>query len=255
MPDDKPASGNEPKTIIAPEGKNENKGVGLSQADLDERLTKIRNQERDRNRDKLEAAQLVAKEAKEAQEAMQAEILALRESLGNKVDLPKDPAPDLTDSSVMASQFAAMQEQLQANEELRSKEMEQMRGELVAQQKLLAESDTKAQAMIDKASLMKFKEDLIAKRKVQFPALVSGDTKEEIEESIKVQLAAEEAILKVAKEQWAEENQNKVPAPLSPNSALNSNQTFADRREIAQKSPEEFAKWMAAEKVKLLKRK
>lgn len=236
---------NETQNSTSAPGKTETVKDYVSRSELEETLTRVRNQERDKLREKLEAAQNSAKTAEDQKAALAAEIESIKAAIKNKVDLPKEEAPDLTDNKVMANQFKQLQEQLAQAEMQRKEELKLLRQQLADQKKALVETEKRAQSLVQKAELERFKADLIKQKKVKFAKFISGGTKEEIIASVEAQLLEEEELRKEAREEWAKDNKANAPGPLSPNSK--ETLSFKTQLEHAKKTPQDFQKWKKAE--------
>ena len=204
----------------------------LTKADLAEALNSARTQERTKLHDDIQALK-TSEAAKQTEiEARDAEIAAL-----------KTAAEEAADSKL--SESDKVMKRLEALEASNSQSLER---EAALTLELAANKEASIE-LVRMSELGRYKAEQIASQEVELSELVAGDTREEIDKSIKKALERETALLQKYQARQQTEAQQQAQgdvarplAPAAPKQPAIGGLSHADRRDVARLNKEDYAK-------------
>ncbi len=195
----------------------------ITKADLENLLNKARTQEKSKQHDQLKKRKAELDDLRKQlaeKETSQAELAAKLEDIQNK---------DLTDSERALK---------------RLEEVEASNKKLQQQLEIVA---SEAASKLEKAELARYRERVLRESGIQLTELVSGDTKEEINESLENAKARELVIFEAAKAKAEKELRKQqganVPKPISPVPQPGAGDlAVSERREVAKMKSADYQK-------------
>jgi len=166
-----------------------------SKSDLDQMLTKARQQEKDKLYKSLETAKAESESLKKEHTKVQKEYLKAQENLKQIQD------NKMSDMERLSSKVDAI---LQENEALRHK---------------IDQVSVEAETKIKNSELSAYKQDIVKREGVLFPEMITGNSKEEINESIRMLKEREATVRSGLEDRIRTELKDHLPKAISPNNA------------------------------------
>lgn len=232
------------------EGKPE-EASSLTKADVDkilqERLEALQAEAKAKADAEAEAKEKeMAEKNKEIEElrALQAqqvqELKLLKDALSAKVDLPKNEEPP-SPQDVLAAELESTKRALAEQDTALAEKLAAIQKSLEEQQKSLETQAAKAEKALKTSELKAYKEKRVAEEGVTLVNMVTGDSQEEIDASIKEAQKLEAELLSKHQTELA----GNLPQALKPGQMRTAPQnvrTFKQMRDLVS-NPAEFSKW------------
>jgi hypothetical protein len=191
----------------------------VAKAEMNELLTKVRSQEREKLHSRLEEQKAKAQE-------LQSELQDLKKAMENKLDIPapppeQEPDPDKSPGDALR----LMQKRMDEQGLTYKSELDLLKEELIKAKKEALAATEAAKKAYQKDKLDAYKESLV--KDLKFPDRVKGNSEEEILKSYEAAKREEEAILEEIKaathNQFRQEMAKRLPPGLQPSLPSGSN--------------------------------